>query len=161
MAPGLTSSWVLTAWLVLKELMPADRHGQLCLVPMECTASVCWIITEQGASSMLQSGPLQRVSSQLPSAGCDRAGQGGVAYSALLLSLRCAHSLLQETVLDKLTCADIWPECEGSDHCPVWADLDFTEELPRGHVAPALSSSFMQQGGVFAGHAAHATCNCC
>ena len=77
----------------------------------------------------------------------------------LLRDLRCALFLLQETVVDKLTGADIWPECEGSDHCPVWADLNFTEELPRGHVAPALSSSFMQQGGVFSGHAAHITCN--
>ena len=51
-------------------------------------------------------------------------------------------------MLDKLTGADIWPECEGSDHCPVWADLKFTEELPRGHVAPALSSSSVLKGGI-------------
>ena len=56
--------------------------------------------------------------------------------------------LLQETVLEKLTGADIWPECEGSDHCPVWADLEFTKELPRGHVAPALSSSSVLKGGI-------------
>ena len=53
-------------------------------------------------------------------------------------------------MLDKLTGADIWPECEGSDHCPVWADLTFTAELPRGRVAPALSSSSVLQGGMFA-----------
>ena len=53
MAPGLTSSWQLTAWLPLKELMRADRHAQLCIVPVECTVGICWIIAEQGTSSML------------------------------------------------------------------------------------------------------------
>ena len=56
MAPESTSSWQLTAWLLLKELMQADRHAQSCLVPAVCTASICWTVTEQGTSSMLQFG---------------------------------------------------------------------------------------------------------
>ena len=56
MAPGSTSSWQLTAWLVLKEPMQADRHAQSRLAPAVCTASIRWIVTEQGTSSMLQSG---------------------------------------------------------------------------------------------------------
>ena len=45
-----------------------------------------------------------------------------------------------------MVAADNWPECEGSDHCPVWADLQLEAGLPVGHVAPALSSSHTLQG---------------
>ena len=79
MAPGWTLSWQLTARLMLKERRQADRHAQSCLVLVECTASICWIITEQCTSSMLQlvwDSGLQcgaAMSPRLPSAGCDRA----------------------------------------------------------------------------------------
>ncbi len=54
MAPGLTSSWQLTEWLTLKELMQADRHAHLCHVPVECTAGICWssFIPVQGTCSI-------------------------------------------------------------------------------------------------------------
>ena len=40
------------------------------------------------------------------------------------------------------TSCDLWTECMGSDHCPVWAELDvLSPELPQGFLLPALSTS--------------------
>ena len=44
--------------------------------------------------------------------------------------------------MDRFTASDLWTECLGSDHCPVWADLDVpTLHLPQGFLPPALSTS--------------------
>ncbi|KAL0040073.1 hypothetical protein WJX79_005110 [Trebouxia sp. C0005] len=44
--------------------------------------------------------------------------------------------------VDKFTASDLWTECMGSDHCPVWADLDVpVPRLPQGFLPPALSTS--------------------
>ncbi len=37
------------------------------------------------------------------------------------------------------TGADLWVECMGPDHCPVWADLDMLiPQLPQDFLPPAL-----------------------
>ena len=39
------------------------------------------------------------------------------------------------------TGADLWVECMGPDHCPVWADLDMLiPQLPQDFLPPALST---------------------
>ncbi|KAL0037867.1 hypothetical protein WJX79_002785 [Trebouxia sp. C0005] len=44
--------------------------------------------------------------------------------------------------VDRFTASDLWTECMGSDHCPVWADLDVpVPHLPKGFLPPALSTS--------------------
>jgi hypothetical protein len=50
---------------------------------------------------------------------------------------------LQDTsFVDQFTASDLWTECMGSDHCPVWADLDVPIlPLPQGFLPPALSTS--------------------
>jgi len=66
---------------------------------------------------------------------------------------------LQDTpFVDRFTASDLWTECMGSDHCPVWADLDVPiPHLPQGFLPPALSTSH-----TFAGllPVMHACCTC-
>ena len=72
-----------------------------------------------------------------------------------------AHNfwVLQDTLfVDRFTASDLWTECMGSDHCPVWADLDVPiPHLPQGFLPPALSTSH-----TFAGllPVVHACCTC-
>ncbi|KAL3146027.1 hypothetical protein ABBQ38_015382 [Trebouxia sp. C0009 RCD-2024] len=49
--------------------------------------------------------------------------------------------------VDSFTGSDLWVECMGSDHCPVWATLDVpTLQLPQDFLAPALSTSHTNAG---------------
>ena len=55
--------------------------------------------------------------------------------------------LQREPLGDSFTACDLWVQCMGSDHCPVWATLDVPQpELPKGFLAPALSTSHMLAG---------------
>ena len=58
-----------------------------------------------------------------------------------LLPLQSEESLRFE---DCFTDCRIWFEYEGSDHAPVWADLQLPEPLPRGAKTPSLDVSNRQ-----------------
>lgn len=52
-----------------------------------------------------------------------------------------------QSFVDSFTGSDLWVECMGSDHCPVWATLDVpTLQLPQAFLAPALSTSHTNAG---------------
>lgn len=56
-------------------------------------------------------------------------------------------SLQARPFVDAFTACDLWTECMGSDHCPVWATLDVpAPQLPQGFLAPALSTSHTHAG---------------
>ena len=38
-----------------------------------------------------------------------------------------------------MTAAGIDSTFEGSDHCPIWLDVDLPQELPQGHPVPAMA----------------------
>jgi hypothetical protein len=42
--------------------------------------------------------------------------------------------------------ADVWADALGSDHAPVWADLELPAPLPRPPAPPSLSTRFMFTG---------------
>lgn len=55
---------------------------------------------------------------------------------------------VQDTMfLECCKASDLWTECQGSDHCPVWADFDVpATTLPQDFHPPALSTSCMFKG---------------
>lgn len=38
-----------------------------------------------------------------------------------------------------MTAAGIDSAFEGSDHCPIWMDVELSQELPQGHPIPAMA----------------------
>jgi hypothetical protein len=44
--------------------------------------------------------------------------------------------------------ADVWADALGSDHAPVWADLELPAPLPRPPAPPGLSTRFMFTGAI-------------
>lgn len=69
-------------------------------------------------------------------------------FHAMHTTLHTLLHILQDRCLeDCCTGSDLWTECQGSDHCPVWADFALSAPaLPQGFHPPALSTSYMFQG---------------
>ncbi|XP_066499240.1 DNA-(apurinic or apyrimidinic site) lyase 2 [Hoplias malabaricus] len=60
-------------------------------------------------------------------------------YGTRIDYIFASHSLAEKSLLG----ADIMPEVEGSDHCPVWAQLNFT--LIPSHRCPSLCTRYMPE----------------
>ncbi|KAL0046517.1 hypothetical protein WJX82_002646 [Trebouxia sp. C0006] len=75
-----------------------------------------------------------------PAAGDKPATSSPAASAGIHADTQQGH---QDTpFVDRFTASDLWIECMGSDHCPVWADLDVpTLHLPQGFLPPALTTS--------------------
>jgi hypothetical protein len=52
---------------------------------------------------------------------------------------RNGESLLPRPFSEKFTDGDVWESFGGSNHCPVWVDLNLETPLPTGHPLPALA----------------------
>ena len=45
-----------------------------------------------------------------------------------------------------MTAAGIDSAFEGSDHCPIWMDVELPQELPQGHPVPAMALQHRASG---------------
>lgn len=51
-----------------------------------------------------------------------------------------------------MTAAGIDSAFEGSDHCPIWMDVELPQELPQGHPVPAMALQH-HASGILSPHA--------
>ncbi|DBA80829.1 TPA: hypothetical protein ACH3X1_008046 [Trebouxia sp. C0004] len=96
-------------------------------------------------------GALHNSPAAVPGADADSPiADDGAAARRLAASAGTPADTQQATpFVDQFTASDLWSECMGSDHCPVWADLDVPMlHVPQGFLPPALST-----GHTFAGKA--------
>ncbi|KAL3155760.1 hypothetical protein ABBQ32_012777 [Trebouxia sp. C0010 RCD-2024] len=75
------------------------------------------------------------------------AGSSSAVDTSSTFRASSAASEQAQSFVDSFTGSDLWVECMGSDHCPVWATLDVpTLQLPQAFLAPALSTSHTNAG---------------